>query len=152
MPAAAFTIERMKDREILFAVEELADERGLVNAEDLAQEIGIDGDHPAQKISSRLAWMVRMGILYVDKRETDGNGRNLYGLTDEGFAAIHPKKLSRAAQEVLDNLDPSQKMEVTEKVAGALRKGPRATAHLSRRAWTNGVAGWKDPKLSPKRA
>lgn len=115
------TLLDVSDRELLLLVRDNADGAGFVWPSQIALVLDIGGDHPERTVSSRFAWLKRLGAL-----ERPGPGDTIgynehrqagWRLTDLGLA-IAVGRLKKNAETLLEGLDPGALILLTRWLGG----------------------------------
>ena len=115
------TLLDVSDRELLLLVRDHADRDGYVYADQIAVILDIGGDNPARTVSSRFAWLKRLGALEreQDPAEKRGvvTGQKGWRLTELG-EAIARGRLNKTTETLLGKLDPGAMILLTRWLGG----------------------------------
>lgn len=124
------TLYDFRDLDLLLKLKAEGDQDGFLDTENLARSLGFE---EATKITSRLSWMRRYGMLEFD------NARRLWRLTP-GAERVTQARLRASQASVIEALPDESMVEVMASVATRYRLGDPMVAHLLRREFVFGTA------------
>jgi hypothetical protein len=124
------TLYDFRDLDLLLKLKAEGDPEGWLDTENMARSLGFE---EAAKLSSRLTWMRRYGML-----EFDGQ-RRLWRLTP-GAERVTAAKLRASQANVIEALPDEAMVEVMAGVATRYRLGDPMVATMLRREFLFGTA------------
>jgi hypothetical protein len=144
------TLRDLSDREFLLVIR---DAGGVlptyVTAADIAEHLRLTGDHPIRSVSSRLAWMKRLGAVEREyERDTHGNIRVHAGsgkpITTQGWALsdlgfqMAIGKLTKTQEQSLERLKDGQMLVTVAWMTQRVQNDP-TVGRLMDRAYRSGL-------------
>lgn len=136
-------LREFSDRDLLFIIDETADYDGWARAQYIAERIGLNTKYPERNVSSRLAWMVRFGVIHRHPEQV------AWQLTNLG-EALRTGKISRRQQDSIDKMDDAQMLLLTRSITRRYEHASSDVATVLRREWTYGTAQRQNGAKSAK--
>lgn len=128
------------DLELLHVIRKVGGSRGFASGADIATELGIIADGRrtgAGRVSSRLSWMQRYGMLY--KSANDKNGA-LWGISVAGERLMEGR-LNQAVSDAIERDNPGAQLLMMRRLTQrAVVSGDAATSAALRREYQHNAA------------
>jgi hypothetical protein len=143
------TLRDLSDREFLLVIRDAGGVLPVyVTAADIAEHLRLTGEHPTRSVSSRLAWMRRLGAVEREyERDSKGNimeysnGKPImlqgWALSPLGFA-MAIGKLTKAQKQSFDKLDDGQMLVTVAMMTQRVQRDP-TVGRLMDRAYRSGL-------------
>jgi hypothetical protein len=138
----------LSDREFLLVIRDAGGVLPLyVTAADISEHLRLTGEHPIRSVSSRLAWMKRIGVVEREyERDRNGNivEHNGKPVTLQGWAlstlgfAMAVGKLTKAQEKQFDRLEDGQMLVTVGMLTSRVQRDP-VIGRLMDRAYRSGL-------------
>ena len=124
------TLYDFRDLDLMLKIEAEGNDEGWLDTENLARSLGFD---EPLKVTSRLSWMRRYGMLEFDDKH------RLWRLTPGGHR-VTQAKLRAGTASTIEQLPDEAMVEVMANIGSRYRLGEPMIGHLLRREFLYGTA------------
>jgi hypothetical protein len=126
------------DPELLAIVQDVADDDGWATAKIVANQLGVQGEHEghgARCVSSRFAYLKRIGLLEVDVASQKSTATDTKWRVTAIGNALMRGRLNKTQEKMLTGMDPAARIRAIRELAKVTTEAGDSVRQVSRREW-----------------